>query len=97
MKIKSSDDECAGSFDKVMLVLYGREECHLCQQMISALQQVQKQMSLEFQVIDIDSDLELVQRYNEKIPVLTSAMNGQEICHHFLNMSALGDYLDKFR
>ncbi len=95
--IKNSDDINADQHSKMTLIVYGREACHLCQQMILALKQVQKQSSLGFKVIDIDSDPELVQRYNEKIPVLVSALDGQEICHYFLDMSALGDYLDKFR
>ncbi|SFE65626.1 Glutaredoxin-like domain [Nitrosomonas sp. Nm166] len=82
---------------KKALIVYGREECHLCQTMILALQDLQKQVSFDFQVIDIDADPELVALYGEKIPVLVSAANHQEICHYFLDFAALDDYLDKFR
>lgn len=87
----------ADAHNKMALTVYGREACHLCQQMILTLKQAQNRSSFGLRVIDIDSDPELVQRYNEKIPVLVSELDGQEICHHFLDMSALGDYLDKFR
>ena len=79
------------------LIVYGREECHLCQDMILALQNLQAQVSFAFQVIDIDSDPELVARYGDKIPVLMSSHNGQEICHYFLDLAALDDYLAEFR
>lgn len=79
------------------LILYGREECHLCQDMILALRELQTQVSFDFQVIDIDSDPALAALYGEKVPVLMSPTTNQEICHHFLNLAALDDYLAKFR
>ena len=79
------------------LIIYGREDCHLCQDMILALQNLQHQVSFNFKVIDIDSDSELVIRYGEKILVLISSLTNQEICHYFLDLAALDDYLGKFR
>ncbi len=78
-------------------IVYGREECHLCQDMILALHTLQQQVSFDLQIVDIDSDTELIAQYGEKIPVLISADDHQEICHYFLNMAALDDYLAKFR
>lgn len=80
-----------------LLIVYSREDCHLCQNMILALQNLQKQVSFNFQVIDIDSDPELATRYGERVPVLMSSLTGQEICHYFLDLAALDDYLSKFR
>ena len=40
-------------------IVYVREDCHLCQQMILALNNLPGQVSFDFQVIDIDSDPEL--------------------------------------
>ncbi|HLP80827.1 MAG TPA: glutaredoxin family protein [Nitrosomonas sp.] len=82
---------------KPQLIVFGREECHLCQDMMYALHTLQQHVSFDLQVIDIDSDKELIARYGEKIPVLVSAEDHQEICHYFLNMTALDDYLGKFR
>lgn len=79
------------------LVVYGREACHLCTQMILALEERQKQVSFDFQVIDIDTDPELVARFNDKIPVLMSRADQKEICHYHLDISAFDDYLAKFR
>lgn len=77
-------------------IVYIREDCHLCQQMILALNNLPEQVSLDFQEIDIDSDPKLVAMYGEKIPVLVSPTH-QVICYHFLDSSALGDYLSKIR
>ncbi len=77
------------------LILYGREDCHLCQEMIVALKNFQAQVSFEFHVVDIDSDPELIVRYGEKIPVLMSPLTNQMICHYFLDVAALDDYLGK--
>lgn len=79
------------------LILYGREDCHLCQNMILALKNFQEQVSFDFQVVDIDSDPELIALYGEKIPVLVSPLINQEICYYILDVVALNDYLGKFR
>lgn len=79
------------------LIVYGREDCHLCQNMVNALKNLQMQVPFDFQIIDIDSDPELIALYGEKIPVLMSPLTNQEICHYFLDVTALDDYLGKFR
>ena len=61
------------------LIVYGRVDCHLCQNMILALQNLQEQVPFDFQVVDIDSDPELIALYGEKIPVLISPKTNQEI------------------
>lgn len=94
---KKTEPDSAAVDQVPKLIVYGREECHLCQDMILALQNLQAQVSFVFQVIDIDSDPELVARYGDKIPVLISLHNGQEICHYFLDLAALDDYLAEFR
>ncbi|SEN08134.1 glutaredoxin family protein [Nitrosomonas marina] len=79
------------------LVVYSREACHLCTQMIQALKECQARLSFDFKVIDIDADPELVSRFNDKIPVLVSPSNQEIICHYHLDMNALDDYLARFR
>lgn len=79
------------------LVVYGREECHLCQDMILALQSLQEQVSFKFEMVNIDTNEHLVALYGDKIPVLISKLNNKEICHYFLDRMALDEYLVKFR
>ena len=81
----------------VTLVVYGREDCHLCQEMIRALHQYQEQVSFHLEIIDIDSNPELVALYNEKVPVLMAEADNFEICHYHLDLSALGAYFAKIR
>ena len=49
-----------------MLILYGREHCHLCELAQALLQAA----DTTFQLIDIDADPELGARYGLRIPVL---------------------------
>ncbi len=79
------------------LIVYSREECHLCQNMIHALQSMQEQSAFKFAVINIDTDPQLVSHYGERIPVLLAFKDGPEICHYHLDRVALDTYLSKIR
>ena len=50
---------------------------------------------VEIEVLDVDSDPELEARYNEWVPVLLH--DGVELCHHFLEVAKVREYLDKIR
>ncbi|MEK7791591.1 MAG: glutaredoxin family protein [Pseudomonadota bacterium] len=78
-------------------IVYGREDCHLCQDMILALQNLQEQVSFKFEMINIDTSAQLITLYGNKIPVLISKLDNKEICHYFLDRTALDEYLVKFR
>ena len=84
------------STDSEKLIVYGRMDCHLCQEMIASLQKLQGQIEFEFEMIDIDSDPELVSQYNERIPVLVSVKQ-EEKCHYYLDTAALDAYFAKIR
>ncbi len=72
---------------KPVLTLYSRFHCHLCQDMLALLQERRADFGFQLEVVDIDSDPELVKRYGEKVPVL---MQGKlEICHYYLDEAAL--------
>jgi hypothetical protein len=78
------------------LIVYAREHCHLCENMIAALQNLQAKLRFRFDVTDVDSDDELRLRYGERVPVLV-ARRGDEICHYHLDLNALDAYLAKIR
>ncbi|MDP1558494.1 MAG: glutaredoxin family protein [Nitrosomonas sp.] len=78
-------------------VIYSREACHLCQEMICALRNLQAQKSFELEIIDIDSDPQLVALYGERVPVLKALNDQQEICHYYLDLVALDAYFAKIR
>ena len=77
------------------LTLYSRTWCHLCEDMLSSLQQLQTGQPFDLVVIDVDSDPALEQRFGEWVPVL---MHGdRELCHYHLDSAAVTDYLRKIR
>ena len=73
-----------------LLTLYGRLGCHLCEDMHNDLLVLQKQLGFELQIIDVDSDPVLVEKYGTRVPVLASDKG--EICHYFLDKQALLQY-----
>ncbi|MBA0917196.1 MAG: glutaredoxin family protein [Nitrosospira sp.] len=79
----------------VTLVIYGREECHLCQNMIADLHELQGRLHFQIKLVDIDNDTELTARYGVRIPVLV--VDGEEICHYHLNQIALDAYFARIR
>ena len=51
-----------------LIQLYSRPECHLCDEaelMLHALN-----LSDQFEIVDIEPNLKLLQRYGDKVPVL---------------------------
>jgi thioredoxin reductase (NADPH) len=76
------------------LVLYSREYCHLCHDMLAALEPLQGEFRFELEVIDVDSDTELERCFNELVPLL---MHGQtELARWRLDVDALRAYLAEF-
>jgi glutaredoxin len=73
--------------DHPHLVLYSRAYCHLCDDMVAALTALQPQHGFSMDVVDVDADPELEARYDLLVPVLT--VNGNEICHYFLDREKL--------
>ncbi|MCG6935051.1 MAG: glutaredoxin family protein [Proteobacteria bacterium] len=76
----------------VRLTVYVRSGCHLCDDMLLALAEWRQKRDVELEVIDIFDQPALESAYGTKIPVL--AMDGQEICHYYLDPVALGQYID---
>lgn len=73
--------------------MYGREGCHLCEDMIASLRSLQKKIQFEFEVINIDNDENLIQLYGERVPVLFAVEEQKELCHYFLDLEAFNAYL----
>lgn len=79
----------------LQLVLLSRRYCHLCNDMLEALERSQQRGRFSVEVVDIDKDSSLEARYGDKVPVLLCG--DEEICHYFFDPVALDAYLDKFR
>lgn len=74
------------------LTVYIREYCHLCRQMLEALEPFRSRVELD--IVDIDDDDELEEKYALLIPVLMAG--DEELCHYHLNPSRLNAWLAKF-
>ena len=77
------------------LTVYGREYCHLCDDMVTDLRAIQASLPFALEIVDIDRDAELEEKYGHLVPVLTA--EGEEICHYFLDHAALDAYFAKIR
>ena len=81
------------------LRLYGRNYCHLCHDMLVALEALRNEPGVahfEIEVVDVDADPVLESKYDELVPVLADEQ-GLERCHYFLDTSIVREYLAGFR
>jgi hypothetical protein len=70
--------------------LYSRSYCHLCQDMLDALNALQTpERPFTVEVIDVDADDALVARFDELVPVLFADLDKPELCHYFLDEDAV--------
>ena len=65
------------------ITLYGRPDCHLCDDAQAVLDRVGE----PYDVVDIESDDELFKRYLERIPVVV--VDGEEVFEFFVDESTL--------
>jgi len=77
------------------LTLYGRGYCHLCDEMHAALDAMRGEFGFAVDVVDVDSDAVLEQRFGSLVPVLMHA--GTELCHYHLDAGKVRAYLAKIR
>ena len=74
--------------------LYSRSYCHLCDDMLEALRAMQAPgQAFSIDVIDVDADEKLVERFDELVPVLYGRLDQPELCHYFLDPDAVSRYL----
>ncbi len=80
------------------LRLYSRNYCHLCHDMLAALEALRGEAGrphFEIEVVDVDADPALEAKYDELVPVLADAA-GEELCHYFLDVPKVLGYLARF-
>ncbi|KPN74464.1 glutaredoxin family protein [Neisseria sp. 74A18] len=74
------------------LTLMFREYCSLCHKMLDALKPYQEAYGFGLDIVDVDNDPVLEEKYNELVPVLLDG--DMEICHWFLDENKLRAYLE---
>ncbi|MDQ1919117.1 glutaredoxin family protein [Massilia pseudoviolaceinigra] len=78
----------------IRFTLYSRSYCHLCDDLLAALNALQTEtVRFAVEVIDVDADPALVERFDELVPVLFGDPAGPELCHYFLDEAAVRAYL----
>ena len=76
--------------------IYARSYCHLCEDMLHALEQYRSHYAFTVEMVDVDADDALVARYDELVPVLIGSHAGQEprqLCHYFLDPNQVEQFL----
>jgi len=70
------------------LVVLSRAGCHLCEDMLLALAELERAQSIpKVSLVDVDSDPELARQFGLKVPVLL--LDGSVVCHYTLNSNEL--------
>ncbi len=77
------------------LTLYSRSYCHLCDEMLAALAPLLGEYGVAVDVVDVDSDAALEQRFGTLVPVLLHA--DTELCHYHLDTAKVRAYFAKIR
>ena len=70
-----------------VVIIYSRDGCHLCEQAERIVRFVQRAQPFELQVVDIDRDDALRQKYNEDVPVI--AIDGVDVFRHGVSSDEL--------
>ncbi|MGS0742025.1 glutaredoxin family protein [Glaciimonas sp. GG7] len=89
---------------KIDFTLYGRSYCHLCDEMLSALlvlcvdEEANGSFHGQYTVtqIDIDTEVKLIDLYDELVPVLIGTKADQvpvQLCHYFFDYSKVKDFV----
>jgi hypothetical protein len=84
-----------GEGKKAQLTLYARSYCHLCDEMLAALGPLRDEFGFTVDVVNMDGDAALEQRFGALVPVLMHA--DTELCHYHLDAAKVRAYLVKFR
>ncbi|HVO49144.1 MAG TPA: glutaredoxin family protein [Steroidobacteraceae bacterium] len=72
----------------VSLTVVHRQGCELCEEMLAALYTLGQSLSLPpIEVVDVDSDPELLRRHGLHVPVLL--LDGSVVCRHRLDVAEL--------
>jgi glutaredoxin len=69
------------------VVLYGAEECHLCERARTTIGALRDELGFELEEVDIGGDPELEARYRELIPVVE--IDGVQAFTYFVQPDAL--------
>ena len=67
--------------------VYSRQGCHLCEDLLLQLYQLQQAYNFTIVEIDVDSSPQLIKQYGSQVPVVTCG--DEQLCHYFLDQAAV--------
>lgn len=80
---------------KPKLTVLSREYCHLCEEMLAALKRFQGRYDFEIEVVDVDRNPRLEDKWGDMVPVL---LDGDlEVCHYYLDNDAVDARLARMK
>ena len=80
--------------------LYTRSYCHLCDDMLEALQSLSGEYPFTVELMDVDADEGLQAQFDELVPVLFGRQDDGEsvqLCHYFLDEVRVRAFLESAR
>ncbi len=80
---------------KKIIIVYTVPGCHLCDEAIALLASFQAECRLDIQVIDILSTPELIEKYQNDVPVVL--FGEKELFRHRIERAELGKILKKLK
>ncbi len=80
---------------RAVLTVYGKPDCHLCAEAMTALRVLQAELQFVLQERDITADEALHRAYFERIPVI--ALDGEELFDYFVDEAILRERLESRR
>jgi len=71
----------------IEFTVYSRHGCHLCEDLLQQLTELQQVH--EFKILEVDIDLtpQLIEQYGSQVPVVIC--ENAPICHYFLDQAAI--------
>lgn len=77
-----------------VFTVMSREWCHLCHELVDALEPIAREFGWTIEVFDVDQDPTLEARWDELVPVL---LHGEhELCHYHLDEAGVRAYCRSF-
>ena len=81
--------------ETILVEIYGKPECHLCDVVKAKLEKIRGSEPVEIREIDITLDDALMAEYGERIPLVF--VNGHLVAKYFLDEKAFLKYLQKVK
>lgn len=78
----------------LMFELYTRTGCHLCEEMEHEILILEKKLNFKTDIIEINDNAQLEQRYGDKVPVL--AYGDNVICEYVIKEEALNKAIKRY-